>query len=145
MANVIHLAGPIDYLDGYKAAEAGIKPGHLCEKVPGAKTVRKNTSATNVAEILVALTDRAANVDIDTAYASGSFVRLAQFRRGSAFQGRIASGQDIALHDGMQSAGDGTLKEATSAAAGDNVKIFQAINAPGAVTVETLCKVEVIA
>lgn len=126
-------------------AYEAITPGQLVEQFSdgGVMKWRKNSSATNVTELAVALNQPERNDGVDTAYAAGDLVQVWKPDNGDIFWGLIPSGQDISIGDSLQSNGDGYLKEATSVAASANVALFKAQSAPGAVTVLTRVKAEV--
>lgn len=131
-------------IENDKIASEAITPGMLVELVADGteSKVRKNASATNQVEMAVALNQSMLNRGVDDAYPAGDLVEVWKLQVGDMFWGIVPSGQDIAINDLLQSNGDGKLKEATSAAAGDNVARFKAKSAPGAVTADTRVKVE---
>lgn len=142
-----------DQID-YMVAGTGtsIVPGHLIEMYSdtGLKW-RSNSSATVVPQMFVALDfpEQAQVVGsattVDTPYAPGDIVHAWGMPLAAAWWGLVASGQTINEGDPLQSAGDGTLKAATSTAASAGVYRFIAEETIGAVTVLTRCKARRIA
>lgn len=143
--NTILLHGMRNVVNDYLASEA-ITPGHLVELAASSGVLkwRKNASATNQPTLAVALNQEEMNKGVDDAYASGDLVEAHFLKPGDVWWALVPSGEDIAIGDLLQSNGDGTLKEATAATATANVARFQALEALGAITVLTRCRVQVI-
>lgn len=133
------------YINDWIASEE-IKPGMLIEphNDAGVTKWRKNSSATNIHGAYVALEQLMNNLGVDDVYAAGDLVQAFALRQGSIFWGLVPSGQDISNQEALQSNGDGKLKSATSAAAGDNVARFKSNDELGAVTADTRVRVEVL-
>lgn len=105
-SRVIVLQGqPILNEDG--AAGEAITPGHL---VQGTTTILKHATAGADAARRFALEQDMLGKDIDEAYAVGDTVQVGAFKGGDAVNAIIASGQDIAADQYLESAGDGTLR-----------------------------------
>lgn len=143
--NTIHLGGHITKLNENIAGVA-ITPGMQIEfyNDAGKMKWRPVASATNVATTIFALEKIIHNKGVDDAYAVGELVYAAEFHRGSTVWALVGSGENIAASDYLQPAGNGKLKEATSAAAGDGLATMQAIEAIGAVLVDTRVKVQML-
>lgn len=143
--NTVKLAGEGLIVADINTSEIAT-PGHLAEMFSDSGTLkwRKNTSATNQPTLAVYLEQDELNKGVDDNYAANSLAKVWFMYPGCTFWGLIASGQDIVNGDYLQSAGDGTLKEATAVTATANVARFQAIDSPGAVTALTRVKVQVI-
>lgn len=103
-------------------ASATIKPGYL---VDGVSSVAAHASAGAACPRAIALERDELGRGIDTTYqtdpsntvvdyASGDIVKIAVCSAGVQFTGWIASGQNIAENDRMESAGDGTFKKNAS-------------------------------
>jgi hypothetical protein len=124
--------------------DAVVTPGMLVETFDdsGEQKWRKNSSATDVVEVAVALNASYYNKGVDDAYAAGDLLDVWKPGVGDVFWGILPSGQDIAAGEYLQSNGDGKLKVATSSAASTNVAQFKALSSPGAVTVDTRVKAE---
>lgn len=132
----------------YGVASEAIKPGYL---VKGVTTIAKASVSNARVKASLALERDEMGAGIDdtyrgtnsgapaAAYASGDTVKVAAFAPGMEATVYIASGQNIALDDLMGSAGNGTFKEVAAADA-----IAVALEAPGAVTVETALRVQFI-
>ena len=99
-----------------------IKPGYL---VDGVSTVAAHASAGAACPRTIALERDELGRGIDTTYqtdpsnnvsdyAVGDVVKVAACHHGVQFTGWIASGQNIAENDRMESAGDGTFKKNSS-------------------------------
>lgn len=108
------------------AATAVIKPGYL---VDGVTSVAPHASAGGACPLAIALEREEFGAGIDTNttanpytgigasatdYAIGDTVKLAVLHAGHRFVGWIASGQNIAANDRMESAGDGSFRKFAS-------------------------------
>lgn len=127
------------------AASAEVRPGYL---VKGVTTIAHQTVNGTAVPVAVALERDELGQGIDNArqgsgtasayYASGDTVKVGVFKAGEVFTGFIASGQNVAADALLGSAGDGTLKT------GATVPLVRSLDAPGAVTVTTAIRVQVI-
>jgi len=160
--NTIMLAGELslplaNLIDDKAAYTATIKPGMLVEMVNDAGTAKwqPHSSAAGQPPMFVALEDAIWGADyisstvgnrgsVDTLYAAGQIVPVAALRTGNKFWGLIPSGQNVNVGDALQSNGDGKLKAATASTAAAGVYRFQALESPGAVTVDTRVVVQVV-
>lgn len=106
------------------AASAAITPGHLVERFNNAGVIRfrKHASAGGDTARLVATEQLLFNKGVDDAYAANDLVEVSAGQGGSTFWMLIASGQNIAAGDALESAGNGTLR-----VFGSGVKLFSAI------------------
>jgi hypothetical protein len=97
-----------------------IKPGYLVKGVLGRQAdgdgqgpeVRSRSSATNSAR--ASTTRTRATGTISAFYASGDKVKVGVFKSGDEVLGYVASGQNIAEDDLLESNGDGTFKEGSA-------------------------------
>lgn len=123
---------------GEFAAKAAITPGHLVERVntAGVWQWQKQSTAAVGAEAAVACDQPMLNLDVDDAYAAADLVEVSIGHKGSAFWMWIASGQNIAFGDGLESAGDGTLRVLAA-----GVRLFTANETKANVTVATRIRV----
>jgi hypothetical protein len=133
------------HINDWVASEE-IKPGMLIEPhdEEGTTKWRKNSSATNIHGMYVALEQLMLNLGVDDVYADGDLVQAFALRQGSVFWALVPSGQDISREESLQSNGDGKLKAATSEAAGDNVARFKSLDDLGAVNADTRVRAEVL-
>lgn len=138
--NTIWLGGPRTVINDM-AAKAAITPGMLVERVntAGVWQWQKHGTAEADAQRSVATEQSMLNMGVDEAYAAGDLVEVAQGVNGTNFWMLIASGQNIAYGDGLESAGDGTLRKLNS-----GVALFKALESPGAVLALTRIRVEVM-
>lgn len=129
----------------YRTSEAA-KPGSLAEMHDdnGELKFRKSASATEHQRPAVYLENGLMNKGIDDDWAADDLTRVAFLRNGDIFNGLIASGQDISFGEYLQSAGDGTLKSATATTADAGLARYQSLDAPGAVTVLTRLRTQVV-
>lgn len=98
------------------AATAGFKPGVLVEEVPAG--VQPNSSAATNAQKLFALTNIARGGTIDDDYVVGETARYGAAHSGQEVYAWVAVGADaIPFGSALESAGDGTLRIVTTAAA----------------------------
>ena len=138
--NTIYLGGPRTVINDM-AAKAAITPGHLVERVntAGVWQWQKHATAAGDAQRAVACEQSMLNLDVDDDYAAADLVEVAEGAMGTNFWMFIASGEDIAFGDKLESAGDGTLR---AYAAG--VQLFVALETKATVTALTRIRVEVI-
>lgn len=141
--NTIHLGGPIEKLNEHVAG-VEITPGDELEFYDdsGKMKLRPLASATQMATGIIALEKLLHNKGVDDTYAVGELVIAAKFLPGSSFWGRTPSGQNIQAGEPMQPNGNGMHKSATSAAAGDGLAVYQALDAPGLVAETTRVKLQ---
>jgi len=101
------------------SAAAGILAGHLVKESSGLVAVH-GTAATN-AQRLFALKNISNAGDIDTAYLAGVTVSYGAYHAGQEVNALLAAGA-VAVVDGdaLESAGDGTLRKVSVAAATAN-------------------------
>jgi len=123
----VRLIGQIAY-EELNAAEAGIYPGMLCERVT-VDTCRKNATAEKKAAVLVAVEDALQGKTVDDAYTSGTPVRLVQFRPGEEFHALIKAHQTISINEKITSAGDGTFKSGTDSGVDQSNCVVEAMEA----------------
>lgn len=106
-SNTIVLRGtPIT--DEQNTASEAITPGHLIEINSG--QWRKHATAAGAAQAAFALERDEMGDDIDTAYASGDYVKAAFPAKGDRINALVASGQTLVEGQQLESAGDGTLR-----------------------------------
>jgi hypothetical protein len=137
--NTVYLGGPRTVVNDLAASEA-ITPGHLIEKFnnAGVWRVRKHTG-TSLAGSMYATEQSMLNKGVDDAYAADDLVEAVIGAPGTTIWALIASGQNIAFGDDLESAGDGTLKVYSS-----GVKTATALETQATVTVTTRIRVEVV-
>ena len=137
--NTIWLGGPRTVINDM-GAKAAITPGHLVERVntAGVWQWQKHSTAAGAAQHAVAVDASMLNKGVDDDYAINDLVEVVEGTTGTNFWMLIASGQNIAYGDNLESAGDGTLR---AYAAG--VKLFVALETKANVTVQTRLHVEV--
>ncbi len=126
---------------GAWAAKAAITPGHLVERVntAGVWQWQKNANSTadKQSEAAVATEQSMLNKGVADDYAIGDLVEVSVGHKGSAFWMFIASGQNIAYGDRLESAGDGTLRIFNAGPV-----LFTALETKANVTVQTRIRVE---
>lgn len=107
------LGEPIQNEDN-AAADGTIKPGHLIVLDGNGEWIRHNvTSAAAVAPVF-ALEREEMGQGIDVLYNEGDYVKAGHFANGDRVNALIASGQNIAKGGRLESAGNGTLRAATT-------------------------------
>jgi hypothetical protein len=127
-------------------ASATVKPGYL---VKGVSVVAHQTATTTTKVPKAFALEReefGTGIDntnqgsgtISAFYASGDQVKIGVFHTGQELVAFIASGENIAEDDLLESAGDGTLKE------GSNYPIARAKEALGVIAAVTACRVEIL-
>ena len=110
--NTIWLGGPRQQVNDL-AAGVAICPGHLVERyVPSGTQVRLRPHATADVSTgrFVATEASMLNKNVNEGYAVNDLVEVSELAGGSSAWMIIASGQNIAAGQKLQSAGDGTLK-----------------------------------
>lgn len=109
--NTIWLGGERVDVNDVVASEA-ITPGHLIERFnsSGTPKFRKHATAGGKTAPIIALDQSMMNKGVDDAYAADDLVDAAVGMNGSTFWALIASGQNIAAGEQLESAGDGTLR-----------------------------------
>lgn len=135
--NVVFLGGDREQINDLACSEA-ITPGHLVERFnnSGVIRVRKHSTAGG-ASSLVATDHSMANKGVDDAYAANDLLEMSAAKSGSAWWMLIASGQNIAAGDKLESAGNGTLRILSS-----GVALFTALENKPTVVVQTRIRVE---
>lgn len=136
--NTVFLGGDRVQVNDLAASEA-ITPGHLLERFNngGIIRLRKHATAGGAGPKLVATEQAMANKGVDDAYAAADLVEASALRGGSTAWMFIASGQNIAAGNKLESAGDGTLRILAS-----GVALFTALENKPTVTVQTRLRVE---
>ncbi len=127
-------------------ASTTITPGMLIElhNDGGKMKWRPHSSATTVVAPIIALEKSLHNKGVDDNYVAGELVLAYHLRKGSTWCALAPSGENITDADYGQSNGNGMMKEATSAAAGDNVAQFQFQETIGAITATTRVRTMVL-
>lgn len=122
------------------AAKAAITPGHLVERVntAGVWRLQKHATANGVSR-MIATEHAMANKGPDDDYAIADLVEASEAAPGSAWWMFIASGQNIAFGDRLESAGNGTLR-----ILGSGVALFVAEETQANVTVQTRIRVSAL-
>lgn len=115
---IVHLAGDNAVHVGDVPAGAAITPGNLIQYYNDSGTLkfRKHADA-GVAGSIYALDQPEFNKGLSDNYAAGDMVKAAVMSPGCVVYALIASGQNITQGGLLESAGDGTLKAASSGVA----------------------------
>ncbi len=142
--NTIWLGGPRTEIGDIAASEA-ITPGHLIERFDssGTQKFRKHATAAGAAAPIFATEQSMLNLGVDDAYAADDLVEATVGQAGTTIWALIASGQNIATGDFLESAGNGTLR-----VFGSGAKLAQALenrdNSAGALGLTARIRVEVL-
>jgi hypothetical protein len=115
--NTIKLKKYLDVIDEYIAAGA-ITPGHLLQIDSAGKVVVHATAGGNQTP-LIALEDELWGKTIDDAFASGDPVQVWTAQRGEVAYMLLKNGENVAIGDYLESAGDGTLQKHVADSTGD--------------------------
>lgn len=136
----IYLGGPRTEIGDLAASEA-ITPGHLVERFnnAGVWRVRKHATAGANTPKMVATEQSMLNKGVDDAYAANDLMECTIGAGGTNLWMWIASGQNIAFGNKLESAGDGTLRILAAGTA-----LFQALETQANVTVATRLRVEAL-
>lgn len=137
--NTIWLGGPRTEIGDIAAKEA-ITPGHLVERIntAGVWQWRKHATAGGDTTRAVATEQSMLNKGVDDAYAAGDLMEVSELAGGSNAWMLIASGQTIVYGQGLESAGDGTLRAIAS-----GTMLFKALESKTATSL-TRIRVEVV-
>lgn len=127
---------------GFLATEA-LTPGHLAETFPdsGDIGVRKSSSATEQAELLVVLDSPELNRGIDVVYAIGEHPKLGRPALNAVLNMLVADSETVNGGTRLGSNGDGTLATGLTTAAA-NVAIFKSLSNLGTTSGVTRCQVQ---
>lgn len=136
----IWLGGPRTEIGDLAASET-ITPGQLVERFNSSGTIRwrKHATAAGATPRAVATEASMMNQGVSGTYAAGELVEVSIGAGGTSFWMFIASGQNIAAGNKLESAGDGTLRILAS-----GVALFSALENKANVTVLTRIRVETI-
>lgn len=129
----------------YRTSEAA-KPGTFAEmhNDSGEAKWRKVASATEYHTLAIYLEDGMHNKGIDDDWAADDLTRVAFLRNGDIVNALLPSGQDISFGELMQVGAGGTVITAAATTAAANVARLQSLDSPGAVTVTTRIRLQVI-
>jgi len=138
--NTIYLGGERVQINDLAVSEA-VTPGHLVERFNNAGVIRfrKHTTGGGDTARLVATEQLMVGRGVDDDYAANDLVEVSAGQAGAHFWMFIASGQDIAAGDLLESAGNGTLAILASGKA-----LFSALENKPTVTALTRIRVEVV-
>jgi len=100
-----------------KIANGAITPGHLVELDSNGK-VKVHATAGGNALPMFALEDELQGNGIDVAYATANQVKVWIPGRGDLVYALLANGENVAIADFLESAGDGTLQKHVTDSAG---------------------------
>jgi hypothetical protein len=111
----IWLGGPRTEIGDIAASEA-ITPGHLVERFNASGVIRYRKHATAGGDTVraVATEQSMLNLGVDNAYAAGDLMEVSELGPGGYVWMIIASGQNIAAGQKLESAGNGTLRALAS-------------------------------
>ena len=101
-------------------ANAAITPGHMVEIMSTGK-VKVHATSEGWGAKMFAVEDDLQGKDIATAYSAGAPCQYNVMAPGDEVYAILANGENAAIGDKLVSAGDGTLKEATSEANFDSI------------------------
>lgn len=93
-----------------RIANAAITPGHLVELMSTDK-VRVHASAGGNCQKAFAVENDLIGADIDTAYAATARVQFEVMERGSEVNAILKNGENVAIGDFLESAGNGELQK----------------------------------
>ena len=138
--NTIWLGGPRTEIGDFAASEA-VTPGHLVERFnnAGVWRWRKHATAGQATARAFATEQSMLNKTVDDAYAANDLMEVTEGAGGTNIWAFIASGQNIAYGQRLESAGDGTLRALAS-----GVALAQALETKASVIVLTRIRVECI-
>lgn len=138
--NTIFLGGQRVQIGDLAASET-ITPGHLVDRFNSGGVIRwrKQATASIACAPAFATEQSMVNKGVDDNYAANDLMEVSIGSRGASFWALIASGQNIAAGQKLESAGDGTLKAFSA-----GVVLASALENKPSVTVLTRIRVEVV-
>jgi len=136
--NTVFLGGDRTQIGDLAASEA-ITPGHLVERFNSGGVIRWRKATAALDHSTVATEQSMLNLGVDSAYAAADLVEVSALHKGATAWMFIASGQNIAAGNQLESAGSGTLRILAS-----GVPIFEALENKPNVTTLTRIRVEKI-
>lgn len=138
--NTVFLGGDRTQIGDLAVSEI-VTPGQLLERFNSSGTIRwrKHSTAAGPGVPAVATDQAMLNKGVDDNYAVGDLAEVSIGHRGAKFWMFIASGQNIAAGDKLESAGNGTLK-----IYGSGTVLFTALENKPTVTVLTRIRVETV-
>lgn len=142
--NTVHIGGDYMKINDRVCGPDPITPGMIVELFDdsGVDKWRPHSSVAGIPSRYVALEKLGYGVD-DT-YAADDLMLVAAYYPGGMFWGLFPSGQSIANAQGLQSNGDGMLRDASDDTAGTNVAAYKSKEALGTITVTTRGWTEVL-
>jgi len=138
--NTVFLGGEATRVNDLATSET-LTPGHLLERFNngGITRVHKHDTAGGPGPALVCLEHSMVNDGVDDTYAANDLVEAAVLHAGATAWMFIASGQNIAFGDKLESAGDGTLRITNA-----GTTLFTALENKPNVAVQTRIRVEAV-
>lgn len=112
---------PEPVLEEYTAT-AALSPGHVLEIISTGK-VQKHGTAGGKCYALIALENSQQGKVITDAYAAGDQVYCFWARTGDSFLGLLLNGENVAIGDYLESAGDGTLRKLVADTSAGTIKV----------------------
>lgn len=109
--NTIKLKNYSNIMEEYVATAVAITPGSLLELDNAGKVKAHATAAGNVLVPMVACEDELQGGSIDTVLAAGARVQVWIPTRGDQAYMLLKDGENVAIGDALESAGDGTLQK----------------------------------
>jgi len=94
-----------------KEANAALTPGHLLQLMSTGKVRKHPTAGGNAVPKMFALEDELQGKEIDEDYAAGDRVQIWICQPGEVVNALLKDGENIAIGDILESAGDGTLQK----------------------------------
>lgn len=102
---------PTPIMEEYTATAVAITPGHLLELTSAGLVQKHSTASGNVLPAIFAVEDELQGNGIDTAFAVSAKLQCWIPTRGDQVYAWLADGEDVAIGDPLESAGDGTLQK----------------------------------
>ena len=104
-----------------RLANAEFLPGHFVELMSTNK-LRKHATAGGAITPAIAMEQSDAGGTIATAYTAGDTAYFAWLREGDEVYARLANGENVAIGDKGESAGDGTLRKVVADTSAGTIK-----------------------
>ena len=101
---------PTPVMEECTSTAAAVTPGHLLELTSAGLVQKHATAGGNVLPPMFAVEDELQGRGIDTAFANSSKIQCWIPQRGDMVYALLADGQNVAIGDPLESAGDGTLQ-----------------------------------
>ncbi len=125
------------------AAEAGIKPGMLCD-INSDGDVVKHATEGGKAECLIAIEDSLQGKTVSDAYTISTPVRLVRFRPGEEFFGLLNAHVNVAIGEKVVSYGNGLFRSGSDSGSLTAYAVAECLEASAGITSDVLIRMRAL-